>query len=213
MPHLLIDKPPGMTSHDVVDRIRRITKEKRVGHAGTLDPFATGLLIIGVGRESTKTLGTFLHMDKTYEAVFYLGATSDTFDKDGAIHQHPVDHQPDHQQIKEAVISFIGTQNQRAPLYSAKKIRGQPLYRLARTGQVDESMRPVKQITIHDIRLLEYKWPLVRLVIDCSSGTYIRSLADDLGAKLQVGAYAQELRRTRIGSFSVADATPIKNLA
>ena len=213
---LLIDKPAGLTSHDVVDRVRKLTGEKRVGHAGTLDPFATGLLIVAVGRESTKTLNEYVGLDKTYEATLVLGATSDTFDRDGKITPSPYEGEGrgevDPSDIDRVLSKFRGGYDQLAPLFSAKKLKGKKLYELARQGQATEEMRPVKQVTISRLEVVDYAWPRLKIVVDCSSGTYIRSLADDIGRELGCGAYLEELRRTRIGSFSVNDAKPLADL-
>jgi tRNA pseudouridine55 synthase len=208
---LLIDKPAGMTSHDVVDRVRKIFKTRRVGHAGTLDPFATGLLIIGVGA-ATKELTALVGLDKTYEATAQLGETSTTFDPEGTITQ-TVGAQfiaPD--QIESAFQKFRGGYEQRAPLHSAKKIGGKKLYDLARAGTATEEMRPVKQVTISDLTLLDYSWPELRFHVACSSGTYIRSLADDIGREIGCGAYLTGLRRTRIGPYSLENAVTLDNL-
>lgn len=203
---LLIDKPAGPTSHDMVDVVRRATGMRAVGHAGTLDPFATGLLILGLGK-ATKWLTQLVGLDKTYEATLRLGATSDTFDRDGVISPtaNPTDI-PTLEQIESTLNTYRGTFEQRAPLYSAKKLQGKKLYELARAGTATESMRPTKQITIHRLEIVSYTYPELTLLVDCSYGTYIRSLADDIGRDLGVGAYLTELRRTAIGAYSVQTA-------
>jgi tRNA pseudouridine55 synthase len=208
---LLIDKPAGMTSHDVVDRVRRIFKTRRVGHAGTLDPFATGLLIVGI-ESATKQLTGLVGLDKTYEAVARLGATSDTFDPEGVITETPNASQPTLEEIEKALDAFRGGYEQLAPLHSAKKIGGKKLYDLARAGTATEEMRPKKQVTISELTVLKYEWPELHLRVCSSSGTYIRSLADDIGRKLGVGAYLTGLRRTRIGDFKIEDATALQDL-
>ena len=213
---ILIDKPAGLTSHDVVDRVRELTGERRVGHAGTLDPFATGLLIVAVGREATKELGQYVGLDKTYEATLVLGATSDTFDREGNI-QYPITNNQTITQIKKTEIDralnkFRGGYDQRAPIYSAKKIQGRKLYELARQGTATQEMRPIKHVTISKLEAGEYVWPRLKIEVDCSSGTYIRSLADDIGRELDCGAYLDELRRTRIGTFKIDQATPLAQL-
>jgi tRNA pseudouridine55 synthase len=201
---LLIDKPAGITSHDVVNRIRRATGVRRVGHGGTLDPFATGLLIIGVGREATRELSAFLGCDKEYEATMVLGAISDTQDRDGKITATSAAPLPSLEQLKSVMNSFLGKQKQIPPMYSAKKIRGKKLYELARAGQeIDRS--PI-EITIQAIELLTYNSPQATFRVRCSAGTYVRTLAHDMGQALGCGAYLIELRRTRIGEFSVTDA-------
>ncbi|MFA6161401.1 MAG: tRNA pseudouridine(55) synthase TruB [Patescibacteria group bacterium] len=229
---LLIDKPAGITSHDVVDRVRRIYNTKKVGHAGTLDPFATGLLIVAVGK-ATKELSNYVGLDKTYEATARLGATSDTYDltgqitkynchscagenpeSDGSSDLHYVASKDDKKngtlmildKVLNELLSFKGGYLQKAPAYSAKKVNGQKLYELARRGEDVEHLRPSKQINISEIELLDFNWPDVKFRVSCSSGTYIRSLAHDFGEKLGCGAYLTELRRTRVGEFKVEDA-------
>jgi tRNA pseudouridine55 synthase len=217
MNFLLVNKPEGWTSFDAVAYIRKHadtaalrtdSKQKRVkvGHAGTLDPFATGLLIIGVGREATKQLDRCKEMPKTYRAVIMLGKTSTTQDKTGVITENTVaDAQiPDKDRITEVLHSMTGMQMQTPPMFSAKKINGQRLYTLARKGI--EIERKPNQIEIMNIHLLEYNWPLLTVEVECSAGTYIRTLAQDIGQKLGTGAYCQELTRTRIGPYSLSNA-------
>ena len=220
MPFLLINKPAGITSHDVVDKVRKITGERTVGHAGTLDPFATGLLIIGVGRESTKHLNTFLGMPKTYKAVIRLGASSTTLDPEGTIEDAsmnngtPIEIQFD--AITTAIKSLTGDLLQIPPMHSAIKINGQKLYELARQGI--EINRPPRPITIYNFTLLtklptSFSLPQdITAIINCSSGTYIRSIARDLGQLLNTQAYLTTLSRTAIGSFSLNDALNLPEL-
>ncbi|MHB8830979.1 MAG: tRNA pseudouridine(55) synthase TruB [Patescibacteria group bacterium] len=221
---LLIDKPAGMTSHDVVDQVRSIYKTRRVGHAGTLDPFATGLLIVAIGK-ATKDIQRFVGLDKTYEATARLGATSDTYDLTGHITCDPRHvicdaSESDMSQItshisREAVLkvlmSFKGGYAQKAPAYSAKKVHGQKLYEMARRGEDVEHLRPIKNVDISEIELIDYNWPDVTFHVTCSSGTYIRSLAHDLGEKLGCGAYLTALRRTKIGEYKIEDAKKLKD--
>ena len=208
---LLIDKPAGPTSHDIVDQVRRIYKTRRVGHAGTLDPFATGLLIVAVGK-ATKDLQRFVGLDKTYEATARLGATSDTYDLTGHITVPGTEYLvPSAENVSQALESFKGGYEQKAPAYSAKKVHGQKLYELARRGEDVEHLRPTKKVDISEIELLDFKWPDVTFRVTCSSGTYIRSLAHDLGVKLGCGAYLTELRRTRIGEYKVEDAKKLED--
>ncbi len=214
---LLIDKPAGMTSHDVVDRVRRIFKTRAVGHAGTLDPFATGLLILGVGK-ATKKLQTYVGLDKTYEATARLGVTSDTYDLTGKIVARPASRVAELEILgratcDEALKSFLGGYEQKAPAFSAKKVKGQKLYELARAGKDVEALRPTKKVDISEIELLDYAWPDLKFRVSCSSGTYIRSLAHDLGEKLGCGAYLTELRRTRIGEHSIQDAKKLEEVS
>lgn len=206
---LLIDKQVGWTSHDVVGYLRKITRIKKIGHAGTLDPFATGLLLVGIGREATKRIDEFKDMQKVYEAVVHLGAVSDTFDSTGIItlkNTSPVDFE----EVKNVCNSFLGEQNQIAPMYSAKKVNGEKLYDLARKGI--EIERKPHRITIYDLQILDFQYPLLKIQVTCSPGTYIRTLAHDIGQKLGVGAYCEELRRTKIGVFDVKGAIDVKEL-
>lgn len=201
---LLLDKPGGPTSHDMVYCLRRITGIKKIGHAGTLDPLASGLLIMAISRAATKQIDSLAKQDKVYESIFQLGGTSDTEDRLGQIETRTVEQAPDIEEIQRALDSFIGQIEQIPPMYSAKKIAGKKLYELARKGQIIE--RQPSLITIHKIDLTEYAWPLLKLTIHCSTGTYIRSIARDLGEKLGCGAYLAELRRTKIGDYSVTKA-------
>jgi tRNA pseudouridine55 synthase len=195
---VLIDKPDGPTSHDVVDVVRRLCGIRKVGHAGTLDPFATGLLIVGVGK-ATKEMQKLVGLDKEYEATLRLGATSDTYDRTGTITESGAGcHTSDLQQVLN---KFIGTIEQVPPMFSAKKIKGKKLYELARKGI--EVERQPSTITIHSIKLLELQASSFKFQVSCSSGTYIRSLAHDIGQALCCGAYLTELRRTAIGPFSI----------
>lgn len=209
---LLIDKPAGITSHDVVDRVRRIMNTRRVGHAGTLDPFATGLLIIGVN-SATKQLTALVGVDKEYIATAYLGATSTTDDTEGEITQAEVFTPPTQQQVESALEHFHCTYEQTAPIYSAKKVGGKKLYELARKGLGHTVVLPTKLVTIHDIELLSLDSHLLTFRVKSSSGTYIRALARDIGACLGCGAYLTALRRTKIGSYDISQAQTIEQLA
>lgn len=214
---LLINKAVGITSHGVVNLIRRKTGIRRIGHAGTLDPFATGLLIILIGREETKRQSEFLTLDKTYEAVIRLGATSTTDDLTGEITIcKPDSSQPildligdGNDTVRKTLQTFIGTFDQMPPNYSAKKICGKKAYELARQGILPD-LKP-KQVTIHSIELLSYEWPLLKIRCSVSSGTYIRALARDIGTTLGCGAYCESLVRTSIGPYSLHDAVSIEN--
>ncbi len=202
---LKVDKPSGPTSHDVVDRVRRLTLTKRVGHSGTLDPFATGLLLIGVG-SATRLLEYLLHMDKTYEVVAKLGVVTDTFDKNGKIvEKHPCT--VDEKSIREVLNSFVGEYDQVPPMYSSKKYNGTRLYKLARAGKI--ITMPPKRVKIHLIDILKIDIPYVHFVAVVSEGTYIRALCRDLGMSLGCGAIAYKLRRIRIGNFDVEGAIDV----
>lgn len=207
---ILVNKPSGITSHDVVDFLRKITGIKKIGHAGTLDPLATGLLILGIGREATKKLGKFQKLDKEYVAKIKLGATSNTFDKEGKIEKREFKKIPTLNEIKEVLKNFIGEIEQIPPPFSAKKISGKKAYELARKG-IKFNLKPQK-VKIYKIEILNYSFPYLELKISCSSGTYIRSLANDIGEKLNCGGYIEELKRTRIGNFSLENAVPLYNL-
>jgi len=211
MNFLLINKPAGWTSFDVVGFIRKKAriahpenKKIKVGHAGTLDPFATGLLIVGVGREATKRLDEFKGMPKTYIATIQLGAVSDTYDIDGVIIPNPIKKEPTTTEVENTIKTFLGPQQQIPPMYSAKKINGKKLYELARQGITIE--RKPSDIEIYEINLLEYTWPILKIEVKCSAGTYIRSLANDIGQKLGVGAYCSALTRTAIGDYKLENA-------
>lgn len=208
---LLIDKPAGWTSHDVVAKLRGILKTRKIGHAGTLDPFATGLLLIGVG-SGTKQLHHLQGQDKTYETIIWLGATSTTFDTEGEITPTPSVVAPTQDDVERALETFRGGYEQKAPLYSAKKIKGRKLYDLARTGRANESMRPTKHVSIHELTVLDYHFPELRLRVRCGSGTYIRSLANDIGAALGIGGYALALRRTSIGAYTVHQSKTLEDI-
>lgn len=204
---LLIDKPAHMTSFGVVARIRRVLskqqgKKVKVGHTGTLDPFATGLMIIVVGKEC-KNAGMYSKLDKVYEATIRLGQTSITGDPEGEITDIS-DKIPNLTDIKTALKKFTGEISQRPPIYSAIKINGQRAYKLARDGKTVEI--PERQVTIFSLDLLDYSYPYLKVRTHVSSGTYIRTLATDIGQELGVGAYCTELRRISIADWNVSQA-------
>lgn len=201
---LLINKPEDWTSHDVIAYLRGVLHIKKIGHAGTLDPFATGLLIVAVGRPATKQLSTFKDLKKTYEATIRLGATSNTQDKTGNITNQNIKESPTLKQIKKVLQTFQGKSQQIPPMYSAKKIQGKKLYELARKGKTVK--RQPHDITIYDIELLTYDFPELKIRTVTSPGTYIRTLAHDIGEKLGTGAYCEKLSRTQIGPYRVEDA-------
>ena len=211
---LNIKKPKGISSHGVVQKIRKITGEKRVGHGGTLDPFAEGVLVIGVGRESTKKLGEILKgTDKEYLATIELGRTSTTGDSEGELHA-VVDEETvseiKREEIEQTLAKFRGEIEQTPPLYSALKIQGQPAYRLARAGK--NFVLPKRKVKIKELEILGFAPPLLKLKIAVSSGTYIRSLAEDIGKDMRVGAYLKELLRTRVGQFKVEESKTLEEL-
>jgi len=207
---LLIDKPSGMTSFGVVARVRRklsqqLGKKAKVGHTGTLDPFATGLMIIVTGKEC-RNAGTYSKLDKVYEATIQLGQTSSTGDPEGEI-TNVTDLIPTLDEVNEALGQFVGEIQQTPPIYSAIKINGKRAYKLAREGGTAETIEmPVRTVTIFSLELVEYTYPEIKIRVHVSSGTYIRTLAEDLGKVLGTGAYCTQLRRTKIADFSIDDS-------
>ena len=204
---ILIDKPAGISSFGVVAKVRGRLKAEfghkvKVGHTGTLDPFATGLLILLSGK-MTKKSNEFLKQDKEYEAELKLGVKSSTGDPEGELSQVS-DRVPELAEITEVVKSFEGEISQTVPKFSAVKINGERAYRLARAGKDFET--PTRKVTIYNIEIEEYKYPILKIRAKVSSGTYIRTLAEDIGAKLGTGAYLTTLRRTKIADFDVKDA-------
>lgn len=207
---LLINKPRGITSHDVVDEVRRITGVKKVGHGGTLDPLAEGLLVVGVGREDTKKLGEITkNYPKTYQATIRLGATSTTDDKEGRITRLAAE-PPSEEKIQETVNSFRGKIMQTPPAFSAIKLKGKKAYEVARKGEVPELKE--REIAIYRIKILGYSRPFLKVETEVSGGTYIRALARDIGKKLDVGAYLENLKRIKIGRFSLENAVSLEAL-
>ena len=215
---LLIDKPIGWTSFDVVNKIRAIVeaakpshgRQKRypVGHSGTLDPLATGLLLILIG-SATKQSAVIGKFDKTYQVTMKLGYTSTTGDEEGE-KTHRSNFQPPIEQISQILNRFLGPIEQIPPAYSAIKIKGQPAYRLARKGLPVE-LKP-RSVWINSLQLISYHYPLVKLTVGVSSGTYIRSLVEDVGEVLTTGAYTVELRRISIGQYQVNQAASPQDL-
>ena len=209
---LLVDKPAGWTSFDVVAKIRSQIRQEyqaegikptkrqlKVGHAGTLDPFATGLLVILLG-DATKKAGDFLKLDKVYEATFCLGTTSTTGDPEGEL-TVTSDKVPSKEELGAALLQYSGPIQQRPPIFSAIKINGQRAYKLARDGK--EIELPERTVMIYSLELLAYTYPYVRVRTHVDSGTYIRSLAVDIGETLGTGAYCSELRRIAVGKWDV----------
>ncbi len=204
---LLIDKPTGMTSHDVVYHVRKKLKMKRIGHAGTLDPLATGLLIILVGK-ATKLSNRLMGMDKEYEGTFELGKVTNSQDSDGEIEEtHEVGEDITEERIKAELKTFMGDQYQIPPMFSAIKIKGVPLYKLARKGQVVE--REPRFIRISKYELTEWEKPFGKFYVHCTKGTYVRTLAHDLGGKLETGAILTQLRRVASNNLSIKDAVTL----
>ena len=197
---LVVDKPAGCTSHDMVDAARRWLGTRRVGHLGTLDPLATGVLPLAV-REATKLVPFVEGGIKSYEGTIRLGAETDTMDADGAVVRRHTGGFPDEAGVREALTTFVGEIDQIPPMYSAVKQAGVPLYRLARKGE--EVQREPKRVRIDRIALVKYTPPDAEIAVDCSAGTYVRALAAALGERLGCGAHLAGLRRTRSGPFVV----------
>ncbi len=218
---ILVDKPAGWTSFDVVAKLRGYLKLRyreqgttptkrqiKVGHAGTLDPFATGLLIILL-RDGTKKASEYLKLDKTYEATIHLGSISTTGDTEGEIRSVSA-YQPTEAEIETVLRQLTGTITQVPPAYSAIKINGQRAYKRARLGQAVDI--PSRRVTIYSLTLQSYAYPYLSIQTHVSSGTYIRSLSEDIGRLLKVGAYTEQLRRTTIGEFSINNAMTLDAL-
>ena len=205
---IFIDKPLGWTSFKVVNKIRKTIGIKKVGHSGTLDPMATGLLIICTGKK-TKELSNYLGLDKTYTGTITLGKTSPSMDKETEITETGIDENINEESIKNAVKEFVGEIEQTPPMYSAIKVKGKRLYKLARNGV--EIERPVRRVRINSFLIKNIKIPDVEFEVNCSKGTYIRVLANDLGKKLGCGGILSELRRTAIGEFRIEKALKVED--
>lgn len=205
----LINKPIGITSHDVVDRLRKVTGERRIGHAGTLDPLASGLMLVAIGKEFTTQLSRYVGLNKEYEAELTLGRVSTTQDAEGKLTKVS-DAKPSHGVIEEALKSFIGKQEQMPPAFSAKKIKGKKAYELARAGKEVE-LKP-QRVEIFNIQIFNYDYPKLKIRAEVSSGTYIRSLAHDIGQKLNTGAYLSALVRTKIGDYELVRAITLDEI-
>ena len=207
---LVVDKPVGMTSHDVVQAVRNGTNLRRAGHTGTLDPRASGVLVILVG-PAVRLSEYVSASDKRYQAIIRMGGKTDTFDADGKFTQdnnETID--VTEQQFEDVLKTFVGEIEQTPPPYSAVKVQGRKAYEMARKGE-EVKLEP-RMITVHHLEVLEWAPPEVVIDVHCSSGTYVRSLANDLGEKLGCGAYLVGLRRTKSGRFSLRDAVPLRKL-
>ncbi len=208
---ILADKPAGISSFGVVARVRRQLTEQagkkiKVGHTGTLDPFATGLMILVSGK-FTRRAGEFSKLDKVYEATIRLGFSSTTGDPEGEVTEHPIDSIPVQNDVEQALTKFIGEITQTPPAFSAIKVGGQRAYKLAREGKTVEI--PPRKVQIYQLDLLDYHFPYMKIRAHVSSGTYIRTLAEDIGQSLGTVAYTTELRRTKISDYDVQDAVQI----
>jgi len=206
---LLVDKPPEWTSHDVVAKVRNHFRLEKVGHCGTLDPMATGLLILVLGK-ATRLSEKFMVSDKVYEGTMRLGETTDSYDADGELTGTRPVPPLTIEALNEAAAGFLGDQQQIPPMVSAKKINGTALYKLARQGK--EVVREPRLVHLYTYRFSEYEEPFAYFRVSCTKGTYVRSLASDLGEKLGCGAHLTALRRTGSGRFEVADALPLPEI-
>ena len=207
---LAVDKPAGPSSHDVVDRARRSLGTHRIGHFGTLDPFASGLLVLGVG-PATRLAPFCLGHPKTYRAVVRLGERSDTDDSEGTIETVPVASPPDRAAVERACAAWVGTVEQVPPAFSAKHVDGRRAYALARAGET--VTLAAATVRIDAIEIERYDWPELEIVVRCGPGTYLRALARDLGEELGTGGHCDALRRLASGPFRVEDALPWSALA
>lgn len=206
---LFVDKPTGCTSHDVVDRLRRKLQMKRIGHAGTLDPLATGLLIMLIGK-ATKLSQYLMSLDKGYEGTAKLGEVTDSHDADGEVQESREVSALDEEQVRAHMAEFVGDQYQTPPMYSAKKVGGVKLYKLARKGKTIE--REPRFIRVSSFELLRCEPPELDFRVRCSKGTYVRTLVHDLGEKIGCGAHLSALRRTSIEDFTIEQAAPLEEI-
>ncbi|MEK9154874.1 MAG: tRNA pseudouridine(55) synthase TruB [Patescibacteria group bacterium] len=206
-------KPKGPTSHDIINKIRKITGEKRVGHAGTLDPLASGVLVIAIGRPATKELKEFVLSEKEYIATIRLGAQSETDDEEGNKTIKEIRLKPKIDEIKKTLKKFQGVILQTPPIYSALKINGKRAYKIARSGRdiKDIKLKP-REVEIKSIKILKYKWPDLKIKVITGPGVYIRSLARNIGEHLKTGGYLKELERIRVGQFIKKETTDINKL-
>ncbi len=196
---LLVDKTAGSTSFHIVSLLRRLTGIEKIGHAGTLDPFATGVMVMLIGKAFTTRSNEFLQSEKEYRATLHLGITTDTYDLEGQVLKRS-DRIPSLEEIEKILPTFQGTVSQTPPMFSAKKVQGKKLYELARQG-IEIERAPVL-VEMH-IQILRYEYPELEIQVRCSKGTYIRSLAHDLGIALQCGAHLSGLVRLRSGPFKL----------
>ncbi len=206
---IVVKKEKGFTSHDVVAKLRGICKQRKIGHTGTLDPDATGVLPVCLGR-ATKVCDMLTDSDKTYETVMLLGVTTDTQDTSGEILEEKAIETLDEESVLKAIFSFIGDYEQIPPMYSALKVNGQKLCDLARKGI--EVERKARKISIYSIDVIEIRLPYVKMRVSCSKGTYIRTLCHDIGLKLGVGACMKELSRTKAAGFCMEEAHTLSEI-
>jgi tRNA pseudouridine55 synthase len=207
---LLVDKPKGWTSFDVVNRIRHLFHVRRVGHAGTLDPMATGLLIVCTGK-STKEVDRYMGLEKEYEAELLLGGRTESYDAETPVVEQRSTEGVTPERVREVMGGFVGKQQQIPPMWSAVKVAGRPLYKYARRG-VEVTRRP-REVEIVNLAPTRIAIPGVAFTVTCSKGTYVRTLAHDIGTALGCGAYLTSLRRTRIGPYRLEEAATLDELA
>lgn len=207
-----VNKPIGVTSHDIVNMVRRKTGVTRVGHGGTLDPLAEGVLVIAVGRENTKLLDEYVKGEKEYVAEIYLGETSTTDDREGVLRQAQDKEivKPSLEDVKKQLKQFVGTISQIPPLYSSIKLQGKPAHRRMRKGE--NITLKAREVFVKEVEVLDYEYPVIKLRIATGSGVYIRSIARDLGEKLGTGGYLLSLIRTRVNTFKLENALEITSL-
>lgn len=206
---VLLDKPEGMTSFKAVQRVKKILKVKKAGHFGTLDPFSSGLLIIGLGK-STRLFNYFLKERKLYQAKIRLGYATDTYDREGKPVGEEKEVKVSREELEKVLKEFEGEIKQIPPPFSSKKVSGKPSYILARKGELLK--HPPKIVHIYFIELIKYEPPFVEIKVQCSAGTYLRTLAFDIGERLKVGGHLWELRRLKIGDFDISKAVTIEKL-
>jgi tRNA pseudouridine55 synthase len=206
---LVVDKPSGVTSHDVVETVRRKLKTKKVGHSGTLDPVATGVLVLLVGK-ATKLFSKFVHFDKEYDATLRLGVVTSTGDSEGVVlSEKQIDHITE-ENIRDAFVAFVGEREQVPPMVSAIKYQGKRLYVLARKGiEVD---RKARRIRIYDLKITRMDLPEIDFYVKCTKGTYIRRLGEEIGEKLGVGGFISRIRRVSLGPFHIRDAVKVEDV-
>ncbi|MGE5280633.1 MAG: tRNA pseudouridine(55) synthase TruB [Deltaproteobacteria bacterium] len=206
---LIIDKPAGVTSHDVVETVRRRFKMKRVGHSGTLDPVATGILVVLLGK-ATKLFAQFVHFDKAYEATLRLGAVTSTGDIEGKVIKEEDPSRVTEEDVRRVMATFLGARQQVPPMVSAIKHKGRRLYELARRGiQVERTARAIK---IYELVITGVHLPEVDFMVRCSKGTYVRRLGEEIGEALGVGGFIVRIRRTALGPFRIEDAVPLDRI-
>ncbi len=203
-------KPKGPTSHDIIDAVRKITGERKVGHAGTLDPLASGVLVVAIGRDSTKHLADEVKKEKEYVAVVKFGETSTTDDAEGDKNGTGQNKEVDRGRVEDVVQSFVGHVQQTPPVYSAVKVKGRPAHRRVRKGE-EITLAP-RTVEIREIEILDYTWPLLELRVVTGPGVYIRALARDIGEKLGTGGYLASLERIRVGQYTKEDARSLTDL-